>query len=29
MGAGAYAMNGVGGAVTTGDGDIMMRFLPA
>ncbi|CAG2229804.1 AGA [Mytilus edulis] len=29
MGAGAYAMNGVGGAVATGDGDVMMRFLPS
>lgn len=29
MGAGSYAMNGVGGAACTGDGDIMMRFLPS
>ncbi|XP_060064855.1 N(4)-(Beta-N-acetylglucosaminyl)-L-asparaginase-like [Ylistrum balloti] len=29
MGAGAYARNGVGGAASTGDGDVMMRFLPA
>uniref|UniRef100_W8BPN8 N(4)-(beta-N-acetylglucosaminyl)-L-asparaginase n=1 Tax=Ceratitis capitata TaxID=7213 RepID=W8BPN8_CERCA len=28
-GAGAYADNEVGAAVATGDGDIMMRFLPA
>ena len=28
VGAGAYALNGVGGAAATGDGDIMMRFLP-
>nr|CAB3220508.1 N(4)-(Beta-N-acetylglucosaminyl)-L-asparaginase-like [Phallusia mammillata] len=28
-GAGAYAENGVGAAVATGDGDVMMRFLPA
>jgi len=27
-GAGAYVIQGVGGAVATGDGDIMMRFLP-
>lgn len=27
-GAGAYADNEVGAAVATGDGDIMMRFLP-
>lgn len=27
-GAGAYADNDVGAAVATGDGDIMMRFLP-
>lgn len=27
-GSGAYAMEGVGGAASTGDGDIMMRFLP-
>ena len=27
-GAGAYADDDVGGAVATGDGDIMMRFLP-
>ncbi|KAK7097116.1 hypothetical protein V1264_004139 [Littorina saxatilis] len=29
VGAGAYASSGVGGAAATGDGDIMMRFLPA
>lgn len=29
MGAGSYAMNGAGGAACTGDGDIMMRFLPS
>jgi len=28
-GAGAYADDAVGGAVATGDGDVMMRFLPA
>jgi N4-(beta-N-acetylglucosaminyl)-L-asparaginase len=28
-GAGAYADNEVGAAVATGDGDIMMRFLPS
>lgn len=27
-GAGAYADNEVGGAAATGDGDVMMRFLP-
>lgn len=27
-GAGSYAMNGVGAAAATGNGDIMMRFLP-
>jgi isoaspartyl peptidase/L-asparaginase-like protein (Ntn-hydrolase superfamily) len=27
-GAGAYVDNEVGGAASTGDGDIMMRFLP-
>lgn len=27
-GAGAYADSEVGAAVCTGDGDIMMRFLP-
>ena len=27
-GAGAYVDNDVGGAAATGDGDIMMRFLP-
>lgn len=27
-GAGAYVDNEVGGAAATGDGDIMMRFLP-
>ncbi|RUS72283.1 hypothetical protein EGW08_019955, partial [Elysia chlorotica] len=29
MGAGAYASNKGGGASATGDGDIMMRFLPS
>jgi len=29
MGAGAYADSGVGGAAATGDGDVMMRFLPS
>ncbi|KHJ99983.1 n(4)-(Beta-N-acetylglucosaminyl)-L-asparaginase domain protein [Oesophagostomum dentatum] len=28
-GAGAYAVEGVGAAAATGDGDIMMRFLPS
>ncbi|KAL6722943.1 hypothetical protein Aduo_018007 [Ancylostoma duodenale] len=28
-GAGAYALEGVGAAAATGDGDIMMRFLPS
>ncbi|XP_075972676.1 N(4)-(Beta-N-acetylglucosaminyl)-L-asparaginase-like [Anticarsia gemmatalis] len=28
-GAGAYADNAVGGAAATGDGDIMLRFLPS
>lgn len=27
-GAGAYVDEAVGGAAATGDGDIMMRFLP-
>ena len=27
-GSGAYVDNNVGGAAATGDGDIMMRFLP-
>ena len=27
-GAGAYVDNDVGGAAATGDGDVMMRFLP-
>ena len=27
-GAGAYVDNDVGGAAGTGDGDVMMRFLP-
>lgn len=27
-GAGCYVLKGVGGAAATGDGDIMMRFLP-
>ncbi|KAK2184630.1 hypothetical protein NP493_258g06066 [Ridgeia piscesae] len=29
MGAGAYVDNSVGGAAATGDGDVMMRFLPS
>lgn len=29
VGAGAYALNGIGGAAATGDGDIMMRFVPS
>ncbi|KAH9513902.1 N(4)-(Beta-N-acetylglucosaminyl)-L-asparaginase [Bulinus truncatus] len=29
MGAGAYASNNGGGATGTGDGDVMMRFLPS
>ncbi|XP_035824306.1 N(4)-(Beta-N-acetylglucosaminyl)-L-asparaginase isoform X2 [Aplysia californica] len=29
MGAGSYADSSVGGAAATGDGDIMMRFLPS
>ena len=28
IGAGAYADNEIGGAAATGDGDVMMRFLP-
>lgn len=28
MGAGAFADSDVGAAVATGDGDVMMRFLP-
>ncbi|KAK6059726.1 asparaginase [Cooperia oncophora] len=28
-GAGAYAVEGVGGAAATGDGDILIRFLPS
>lgn len=28
-GAGCYVEEGVGGAGGTGDGDVMMRFLPA
>ncbi|XP_031626450.1 N(4)-(Beta-N-acetylglucosaminyl)-L-asparaginase [Contarinia nasturtii] len=28
-GSGAYAVNGVGAAAATGDGDVMMRFLPS
>ena len=28
-GSGAYADSNVGGAAATGDGDVMMRFLPA
>lgn len=27
-GAGAYADNEIGGASATGDGDVMLRFLP-
>lgn len=27
-GSGAYAMKDIGGAAATGDGDILMRFLP-
>ena len=27
-GAGCYVEKGVGGAAATGDGDVMMRFLP-
>ena len=27
-GAGCYVAKGVGGAAATGDGDVMMRFLP-
>lgn len=27
-GAGSYVDNDVGGAAATGDGDVMMRFLP-
>ena len=27
-GAGGYADNAVGGAAATGDGDVLMRFLP-
>lgn len=27
-GAGAYADSSVGGAAATGDGDVMLRFLP-
>ncbi len=29
VGAGAYANSNIGGAVSTGDGDVMMRLLPA
>jgi len=29
MGAGAYCENGIGGAACTGNGDVMMRFLPS
>ena len=29
VGSGAYVDNEVGGACATGDGDVMMRFLPA
>ena len=28
VGAGAFARDGVGAAVQTGDGDVMLRFLP-
>lgn len=28
IGSGGYAENGIGGAAATGDGDILMRFLP-
>uniref|UniRef100_A0A0K0D7P8 Glycosylasparaginase n=1 Tax=Angiostrongylus cantonensis TaxID=6313 RepID=A0A0K0D7P8_ANGCA len=28
-GAGAYAVDGVGGAAATGDGDVMIRFMPS
>lgn len=28
-GSGAYAVNGIGAASATGDGDVMMRFLPS
>jgi len=28
IGSGAYVDNDVGGAAATGDGDILMRFLP-
>ena len=28
-GSGCYVEKGVGGAAATGDGDVMMRFLPA
>lgn len=28
VGAGAYADSSAGGAAATGDGDVMMRFLP-
>ena len=27
-GAGCYVEKGIGGAAATGDGDVMMRFLP-
>lgn len=29
LGSGAYAVNGIGAAAATGDGDVMMRFLPS
>lgn len=29
IGSGGYAENGIGGAAATGDGDILMRFLPS
>ncbi len=29
IGAGCYVEKGVGGAAATGDGDVMMRFLPS
>lgn len=28
IGSGAYVDNDIGGAVGTGDGDVMMRFVP-
>lgn len=29
LGSGAYATNDIGAAAATGDGDVMMRFLPS